>query len=161
MRIEQWLWGDWAKETRHWRNRWVIKSTAGTKKHGIYIYIYIYIHVSLKIMPYALVIRDLCNFSNVLIFLSFHLSLNLKVGIDLKFPFVATRFVYSRTSSGKFFRHLASGGPKSHTTNTHKIALTWEQLVNNTKIIHRQQDFNRLQIMEALTIQQQLPSINN
>ena len=65
------------------------------------------------------------------------------------------------TLSRRLTIHLASGGPKSHTTNTHKIALTREQLVNNRKIIHRQQDFNRVQIMEALTIQQQRHSINN
>ena len=65
------------------------------------------------------------------------------------------------TLSRHLTMYLASGGPKSHTTNIHKTALTREQLVNNTKIIHRQQGFNRLQIMEALTIQQQRPLINN
>ena len=58
-------------------------------------------------------------------------------------------------------RPLSSGGPKSDTTNIHKTALTRKKLVNNTKKIYRQQDSNRLQIMEALSIQQQRPSINN
>ena len=64
------------------------------------------------------------------------------------------------TISRRLTMHIASGGPKSDTTKIHKTAQTWEQLVYNTKIIHRQQDFNRLLIIEALTIQQQRPSIN-
>ena len=61
----------------------------------------IYIYVRFKIMPYALVIRDLRNFSNLLIVTFIKFVTNLKVSLDLKFPMVATRFVHSRISSGK------------------------------------------------------------
>ena len=57
--------------------------------------------------------------------------------------------------------HLGSGAPKTHTEEQHNMALTREIMVNNTKIIRREDDPRRLKIYEALLIQQKQPSINN
>jgi hypothetical protein len=57
--------------------------------------------------------------------------------------------------------HLASGGPKIHSEVNHKQKLTRAQLVDNTTIIRSCNDYTRLQIMEAIIIKQQAPTINN
>ena len=57
--------------------------------------------------------------------------------------------------------HLASGGPKSHLDTAYGTKLTREILVNNTKIINTNNDPFRIQIMEALLIKQNKPSINS
>ena len=57
--------------------------------------------------------------------------------------------------------HLSnSGGPKIHAKDTHNHILTRQEIVNNTEIIYRNTDWNRLQIMEALLILQKNPQIN-
>ena len=57
--------------------------------------------------------------------------------------------------------HLGSGAPKTHTEQQHNTALNRELMVNNTKIIRRENDARRLKIYEALLIQQKRPFINN
>ena len=58
--------------------------------------------------------------------------------------------------------HLSSGGPKNHNLSTHKeTPISRDTMVKNTKIIRREDDFRRLQIYEALLIQQKNPEINN
>ena len=57
--------------------------------------------------------------------------------------------------------HLSSGGPKSHNLSIHQGSpISRELLVDNTKIVRRESDFRRLQIYEALIIQQKRPKIN-
>jgi len=57
--------------------------------------------------------------------------------------------------------HLASGGPKKHMEQNHQLQLTRQDLVNNTKIRERVNDYTRLQIVEAILIQKERPSINS
>jgi hypothetical protein len=64
------------------------------------------------------------------------------------------------TLSRRLTMHLASGGPKMHSSNNHNITLARDMLVNNTKIIYRESNYSRLQIIEALFIQQRKPKIN-
>ena len=64
------------------------------------------------------------------------------------------------TLSRRLTMHLSSGAPKSHTLDTHNTPLTRDMLVNNTKIIDKQKDFNRLRILEALTIMKHKPILN-
>ena len=56
--------------------------------------------------------------------------------------------------------HLASGGPKEHTTDAHKTILNWETIVNNTKILRIEDHPNRLSIHEAQLIRKLQLSIN-
>ena len=56
--------------------------------------------------------------------------------------------------------HLASGGPKQHTTDAQKIILNRENIVNITKILRIANDPYRLSIPEALLIRKMQPSIN-
>ena len=56
--------------------------------------------------------------------------------------------------------HLNSGGPKTHMTTTHNDNLTRNILVNDTKILRREPNHNRLKILEALLIQEKRPVIN-
>ena len=57
--------------------------------------------------------------------------------------------------------HLGSGAPKSHTdTSHHHSLLTRDMMVDNTKIIRKENDIRRLQIYEALLIKQKCPTIN-
>jgi hypothetical protein len=65
------------------------------------------------------------------------------------------------TLSRRLTMHLASGGPKIHSEVNHKQKLTRAQLVDNTTIIRSCNDYTRLQIMEAIIIKQQAPTINN
>ena len=66
------------------------------------------------------------------------------------------------TLSRRITMHLQSGGPKDHAAKKHdSAAFTRDALVNNTKIIRRENDFSRLQRYEALLIQQKNPIINN
>ena len=62
--------------------------------------------------------------------------------------------------SRRLTMHVGSGAPKSHTRSHHRNTLTRDMLVNNTKIIRRENDKTRLHIYEALIIQQQNPVIN-
>ena len=57
--------------------------------------------------------------------------------------------------------HLSNtGGPKTHARDNHSHTLTRQEIVDNTEIIYRNTDWNRLQIMEALLILQRNPQIN-
>jgi hypothetical protein len=65
------------------------------------------------------------------------------------------------TLSRRQTMHLSSGGPKMHAETTHNDKLTREILVSNTKIVRKEQNFNRLQLLESLMIQERKPLINN
>ena len=66
------------------------------------------------------------------------------------------------TLSRRITMHLGSGAPKSHTESSHpQISLSRSAMVENTKIIRKENDTRRLQLYEALIIQQKNPSINN
>ena len=66
------------------------------------------------------------------------------------------------TLSRRITMHLGSGGPKSHNEDNHnQNPISRELMVENTKILRRENDFRRLQIYEALIIQQKRPLINN
>ena len=56
--------------------------------------------------------------------------------------------------------HLQSGSPLKHTQDFHNSTLNREQMVSNTSIIRQENDFNRLEIMEALYIKYTKPEIN-
>ena len=64
------------------------------------------------------------------------------------------------TLSRRLTMHLASGGPRNHTQNEHKISITRDMLVKNTNIINSNRDHNRLQIAESLLISKENPLIN-
>ena len=53
--------------------------------------------------------------------------------------------------------HLASGGPKQHTFDSHKNTLNRETIVNNTRIQRIENDTYRLPILEALFIRKLQP----
>ena len=66
------------------------------------------------------------------------------------------------TLSRRITMHLGSGAPKSHTETSHQqSSLSRDMMVKNTKIIRKENDIRRLQIYEALIIQQKSPTINN
>ena len=48
-----------------------------------------------------------------------------------------------------------------HMQNNHNSTISRENLVQNTNILYYEPDFNRLQIMEAILIQELAPTINN
>ena len=56
--------------------------------------------------------------------------------------------------------HLSNGSIKDHHSQVHSSKLTRTDLNNNTVIIHKERDFKRLQILEALYIKENNPSIN-
>ena len=56
--------------------------------------------------------------------------------------------------------HLQSGAPLKHSQDFHNSTLNREQLVSNTIIIRQENDFNLLEIMEALYIKYTKPEIN-
>ena len=61
---------------------------------------------------------------------------------------------YTRTTlSRRITMHLQSGAPLKHSQDFHNSTLNREQMVSNTSIIRRENDFNRLEIMEALNTQ--------
>ena len=64
------------------------------------------------------------------------------------------------TLSRRLTMHLNSGGPKTHLNTTHNENLTRINLENDTKIIRKEPDHNRLKILEALIIQEKRPVIN-
>lgn len=66
------------------------------------------------------------------------------------------------TLSRRLTMHLQSGAPKDHTCKKHvQTSFNRELMVQNTKIIRKENDFSRLQRYEALLIQQKNPIINN
>ena len=56
--------------------------------------------------------------------------------------------------------HLQSGAPLKHSQDFHSSTLNREQMVSNTSIIRQENDFNRLEIMEALYIKYTKPETN-
>lgn len=62
--------------------------------------------------------------------------------------------------SRRLTMHLQAGTPKTHTLQEHQIVLSREMLVENTSIIDRAPDSRRLQILEALHIQDLKPGLN-
>ena len=67
-----------------------------------------------------------------------------------------TEFIYigvtATTLSRRLTMHLPSGGPKEHLATVHNTALTRPMLVNQTKIIYRNNEPKRLQIMALFNI---------
>ena len=64
------------------------------------------------------------------------------------------------TLSRRLTNHLQAGTPKTHTLQEHNMCLTREMLVANTTIIDNCSDKRRLQVMEALHIQEKKPIMN-
>lgn len=64
------------------------------------------------------------------------------------------------TLSRRLTMHLQSGAIKNHYTNKHRQQLTRTNLVENTKIIKKAQDYQHLQILEALLIKKNRPHLN-
>ena len=64
------------------------------------------------------------------------------------------------TLSRRLTSHLQTGTPKTHTLQEHNVCLTREMLVANTTIIDSSSDRRRLQIKEALHIQEKKPLMN-
>ena len=64
------------------------------------------------------------------------------------------------TLSRRLTMHLGSGAIKTHYNDTHNLGLNRQQIVSDTKIIRKEQNFNRLQITEAILIQSRNPTIN-
>ena len=68
---------------------------------------------------------------------------------------------YTQTTlSRRITMHLQSGAPLKHSQDFHSSTLNREQMVSNTSIIRQENDFNRLEIMEALYIKYTKPAIN-
>ena len=68
---------------------------------------------------------------------------------------------YTRTTlSRRITMHLQSGATLKHGQDFHKSTLKRKQLVSNTSIIRQENDFNRLEILEALYIKCTKPEIN-
>jgi hypothetical protein len=64
------------------------------------------------------------------------------------------------TLSRRITGHLQEGAPKKHSQDIHDCTLTRNEMVSNTKIIHRAQDSIRLKIAESLYIRWNRPIIN-
>ena len=57
--------------------------------------------------------------------------------------------------------HLQNGGPKKHCAEARNHSpLTREMLVENTKIVRKENDFHRLERYESLIIQQKSSTLN-
>ena len=64
------------------------------------------------------------------------------------------------TLSCRITLHLQSGPLLKHSQDFHNSTLNREQMVSNTSIIRQENDFNRLEILEALYIKYTKPEIN-
>jgi hypothetical protein len=64
------------------------------------------------------------------------------------------------TLSRRLTMHLTNGGPRNHMMETHAVKVTRKDLEENTVIINKYHDKNRLAIAEAIYIQERAPSIN-
>ena len=62
--------------------------------------------------------------------------------------------------SRRLTMHLREGAPKKHMTDKHNETLTRDDLVTNTRILKQCSDPQRLQIYEALYIQEIRPLLN-
>ena len=65
------------------------------------------------------------------------------------------------TLSRRLTMHLQEGAPKDHFHQTHNTKITRNILVDNTKIIHRNNDPTKVEIAEALIIQEHTPPLNS
>ena len=65
------------------------------------------------------------------------------------------------TLSRRLTMHLGNGGPKRHSNENHRTNLTRTMLEEQTEIIRKEQDTNRLHIYEAILIQSKALTINN
>ena len=65
------------------------------------------------------------------------------------------------TLSRRLTMHLQHGSPKLHTSQQHHVNLTREMLVDNTKVLRYEIDYERLHILESLFIKNSHPSLNN
>ena len=65
------------------------------------------------------------------------------------------------TLSRRLTMHLQSGAIKAHFQQKHGSAPTRQDLVDNTRVLHRDSDAGRLSILEALLILERKPAINN
>ena len=65
------------------------------------------------------------------------------------------------TLSRRITTHLYSGAPKKHTAEKHtNTNFDRDMMVENTKILRKENDYRRLQIYEALIIHEKRPLIN-
>ena len=64
------------------------------------------------------------------------------------------------TLSRRLTMHKQSGAIKAHMQEEHDTALTRQQLVDNTTIIHSNRDPRRVEIMEAIHIRDLTPALN-
>ena len=60
----------------------------------------------------------------------------------------------------RFYSHVQQGSIQKHNRDTHNIKLYTQQLLENTKILHRNQCNLELKIAEALFIKEHNPVIN-
>ena len=68
---------------------------------------------------------------------------------------------YTRTTlSRRITMHLQSGAPLNYSQDFHNSTLNREQMVSNMSIIRQENDFNPLEIMEALYIKYTKPETN-
>ena len=88
-----------------------------------------------------------------------YISLNVQLVIaSTRIPLIFG--MTTTTLSRMLTMHLASGAPKNHMGTNHNSTLTRQNLVNNTSIINTQFDYNRLQIMKDIIINETNPCIN-
>ena len=66
----------------------------------------------------------------------------------------------STTLSRRLTMHLQEGAPKDHLQQEHNTTLTRKMLTDNTRIIHSNTDHNKIEIIEAIYINQLAPHIN-
>ena len=64
------------------------------------------------------------------------------------------------TLSIRLTMHLTNGATREHQIGTHHSNLTRKHIVNNTSILRKQNDINRLLINEAILIKLEKPDIN-
>ena len=64
------------------------------------------------------------------------------------------------TLSMRLTMHLTNGAIREHQIGTHHSNLAGEHIVNNTSILRKQNDINRLVINEAILIKLEKPEIN-
>lgn len=67
----------------------------------------------------------------------------------------------STTLSRRLTMHLQEGAPKEHFHQAHGTKITRNILVDNTKIIHRNNNPTKVEIAEALIIQEHTPPLNS
>ena len=65
------------------------------------------------------------------------------------------------TLSRRLTMHLQTGGPALHAKNEHRTKVTRKELVENTTILARENNYRRLRILEAAYIHQKMPSLND